>query len=228
MNICELFLSVEGEGKRTGLPAVFIRKTQCNLRCFYCDSSYSFKEDPERDMTVGSIMNQVYLTSGGLTKGCKAVTLTGGEPLYCKSELDRMQTRDLIDTLTYNRFEVNVETNGSIDLNPWKDVVRQNGFFTMDWKSVSSGFSKSMIPSNLQILDENDVLKFVVGTVKDLDQMKDVLSSNDIRAQVYVSPIFGKIDPKDIVAYVLENRLFNVKVQIQMHKVIWSPDEKGV
>ena len=130
-------------------------------------------------MTVGSIMNQVYLTSGGLTKGCKAVTLTGGEPLYCKSELDRMQTRDLIDTLTYNRFEVNVETNGSIDLNPWKDVVRQNGFFTMDWKSVSSGFSKSMIPSNLQILDENDVLKFVVGTVKDLDQMKDVIEGTD-------------------------------------------------
>ena len=228
MNICELFLSVEGEGKRTGLPAVFIRKTQCNLRCSYCDSSYAFKENPEGDMSVESIMDQVYLVSGGATHGCKKVTLTGGEPLYCRSELDRMQTSDLIDALTYNGFEVNVETNGSIDLYPWKDVVRQNGFFTMDWKSVSSGASKNMLPSNLEVLDENDVLKFVVGSVEDLNQMKDVLESYDIKAQVYVSPVFGKIEPKDIVAYVLENRLFNVKVQIQMHKVIWSPDEKGV
>ena len=230
MNICEMFLSIEGEGKRTGLPSVFIRKTLCNMRpyCSYCDSAYSFKEDPNGDMNVFDIREKLYSISGGVEEGCKAVTFTGGEPLYCKDEFDKIETEDLINTLTYDKFEVNVETNGSIDLEPWKDLVRQNGFFTMDWKSVSSGASKNMIASNLQVLNENDVLKFVVGTQQDLHQMKTIVSNYKPAAQVYVSPVFGKIEAKDIVKYVLDNRLYNVKVQLQLHKYIWPSELRGV
>lgn len=226
MNVCELFLSIDGEGKRTGLPAVFVRKSLCNMRpyCSYCDTSYSFKEDPNGDVSVSDLMSRVE----EVANGCRAVTFTGGEPLYCKSEKDKVETEDLINSLTYNGYEVNVETNGSIDLEPWKDSVRRNGFFTMDWKSVSSGASKSMLPSNLEVLNNQDVLKFVVGTKEDLDQMKSVLNMYRPTAQAYVSPVFGKIEGKDIVQYLLDNRLYDVKVQVQLHKYFWNPSERGV
>lgn len=230
MNICELFLSVEGEGKRTGIPAVFVRKSLCNMRpyCSYCDTAYSFKENPDNETSVPALMTKLYEVAGGVKTGCKRVTFTGGEPLYFKDEKDKIETEDLLNTLTYNGFEVNVETNGSIDLEPWADIVRRHGFFTMDWKSISSGASKNMKVSNLNVLDEEDVLKFVVGTQEDLDQMKSVLNLYDIKSQVYVSPVFGKINPQDIVSYVLENRLYDVKVQLQLHKYIWDKDKRGV
>lgn len=226
MNLCELFLSIEGEGKRTGIPAVFIRKTRCNLNpcCSYCDSVYSFKKNPEGDSTVYQIMSKIY----ELGQGCKSVTLTGGEPLYCTSDTDRFETQDLINNLTYGGFEVNVETNGSIDLKPWVNLVKNSGFFTMDWKCFSSGVSPYMLPSNLKLLDEDDVLKFVVGTEEDLEQMKTVLSAYEPRAQVYVSPVFGKMSMKRIVQYVLDNRLYQVKLGFQLHKYVWDPEARGV
>lgn len=223
MNVCELFLSIEGEGKRTGQPAVFVRKTQCPLRCSYCDSSYSFESDPEGNYTVDELLSKVEEVS----QGCKAVTFTGGEPLWCRTTVDIVETYDFVSRLA-KKFEVNVETNGAIDLEPWVSAVRTNGFFTMDWKSVSSGMSNRMIESNLEVLDENDVLKFVVGSKEDLDQMKSVVSNHDVKAQVYVSPIFGMIEPKDIVQYVLDNKLWDVRTQIQIHKVIWNPNARGV
>lgn len=230
MNICEMFLSIEGEGKRTGIPAVFVRKSLCNMRpyCSYCDTAYSFKEDPDNETSVPALMTKLYEVAGGVKKGCKRVTFTGGEPLYCKNEKDKIETEDLLNTLTYNGFEVNVETNGSIDLEPWADIVRRHGFFTMDWKSISSGAEKNMLASNLSVLDENDVLKFVVGTQQDLHQMKTIVSNYRPSAQVYVSPVFGKIEAKDIVTYVLNNRLYNVKVQLQLHKYIWPSELRGV
>ena len=223
MNICELFLSIEGEGKRTGQPAVFVRKTLCPLRCSYCDSTYSFEKDPNGDITVSELVQKVEEVS----KGCKAVTFTGGEPLWCCNPADMTQTYDFVSSLV-NKFEVNVETNGAIDLKRWVDVVHRNGFFTMDWKSVSSGMSNRMVESNLDVLDESDVLKFVVGSQEDLDQMRDVLNSHKVKAQVYVSPVFGKIELKDIVDYVLSNQLWNVRTQCQLHKIAWSPDARGV
>lgn len=223
MNVCELFLSIEGEGKRTGQPAVFVRKTLCPLRCSYCDSTYSFEKDPNGEYTVSELVQKVEEVSNG----CKAVTFTGGEPLWCCNPADMTQTYDFVSSLV-NKFEVNVETNGAIDLKQWTNVVRRNGFFTMDWKSVSSGMSNRMIESNLDVLDERDVLKFVVGSQEDLDQMKSVLDGHDVKAQVYVSPIFGMIEPKAIVQYVLDNQMWDVKAQIQIHKVIWNPNARGV
>ena len=226
MNVCELFLSIEGEGKRTGQPAVFVRKSQCNMRpyCSYCDSRYSFERDPNGNYTVQQLLDKV----NEVSCGCRAVTFTGGEPLYCQDENDFEETRIFIFELERLGYEVNVETNGSINLLNWCGYVTGNGFFTMDWKSVSSNASRNMIESNLRVLGEDDVLKFVVGTQEDLDQMKDVLNNHKVRAQVYVSPVFGKIELKDIVKYVLDNKLWNVRTKCQLHKIAWSPDARGV
>lgn len=224
MKICELFLSIDGEGIRTGDTAVFIRKTKCNLCCSYCDSTYTFTDDEAMDMSVDEIVSKCV----EIGKGCKRVTFTGGEPLYCRTPEQEEETVNLITALTACGFEVNVETNGAISLVKWLDVVRANGFFTMDWKSISSGMSKKMIESNLALLDENDVLKFVVGSTEDLDQMKQLLETHSVKAKCYVSPVFGKIQPVDLVNYVIDNELHNVRVQIQMHKYVWAPDKRGV
>ena len=222
MNICEMFLSIEGEGKRTGQPAVFIRKTVCPLRCSYCDSAYTY-EDNGTDMSVNDIMQELK----NVGKGCKRVTFTGGEPLYYRNEEELSEIQSLIRLLTKEGYEVNIETNGSINLIPFTSV-RKNGFFTMDWKSISSGMSRKMIPENLQVLNEDDILKFVVANEEDLNQMKSLINAYKPKAQVYVSPVFGEIDPKDIVEYVLDNNMFDAKVQLQLHKIIWDPEMRGV
>ena len=224
MNICETFLSIEGEGKRTGLPCVFVRRSQCNLRCSYCDSAYAFKDNPNGYFRPDNVVRNVVKTA----KGCRSVTFTGGEPLYCRNDWETAEVEELLNGLTYSGFEVNVETNGSIDLAPWAPIVRQNGFFTMDWKSVSSGMSNRMLTSNVKVLTSRDVIKFVVGTNGDLNQMKDVITDLKPRAQVYVSPVFGKIDSKDIVEYILSNKIYNAKFQLQVHKYVWDPDARGV
>ena len=102
-------------------------------------------------------------------------------------------------------------------------------FFTMDWKSISSGESDKMFANNLQRLDSNDVLKFVVGDKEDLEQMKGVLDDYpELDAQIYVSPVWGQIEPSEIVEYILNNKLVYVKTQVQLHKIIWDPEKRGV
>lgn len=225
MKISEIFLSIDGEGKRTGLPTIFIRKNGCNLRCTYCDSRYTYDRDClGEDMTVSKIMDKV----SEVGDGCKSVTYTGGEPLYAsKDGASKEEIEELIRLLSWNGYDVNIETDGAVDISPYLEF-RPNIWFTMDYKSISSGMSKKMIDSNLKLLDENDVLKFVVGTKDDLDQMRYIIQHNNIKAQIYVSPVFGMIKPVDLVNYTIENRLFNVKTQVQLHKIIWDPNKRGV
>ena len=99
---------------------------------------------------------------------------------------------------------------------------------TMDWKSLSSGMARCNLESNLITLRDNDVIKFVVSGKEELDQMRDVINKLDASPSIYVSPVFGKIDPKEIVQYLLDNNLNNVRVQLQLHKIIWDPNERGV
>lgn len=226
MKVTEIFLSIDGEGKRTGLPTVFLRRYNCNLRCSYCDSLYSVNSGEYRDIPVEDIVKEVLNTS----EGCKSLTLTGGEPLLYTSDEEFDDLNFLIESLLDSDFDINVETNGAVDLKPFLDYRNQgNGlWFTMDYKSISSGMSSRMLNSNLSLLNKNDVLKFVVGNKEDLDQMKSVLETYDPQAQVYVSPVFGSIEPKEIVEYVLSHNMYDVKVQIQLHKIIWDKDKRGV
>ncbi len=222
MKVSEIFYSIEGEGIRTGYPAVFIRLFSCQLRCTYCDSMYSVEGDDFVEMSIDEIVEEVHKYSS------KRVTLTGGEPLIQKDALD------LIKRLVRAGYELNIETNGAVDVSDLYDAswcfgyMRDNIIVTMDWKSISSGMSSHMLNSNLALLTNKDVLKFVVGSREDLDQMKEVVTNNKLDCSIFVSPIFGNIEPKDIVQYVLDNQLTDVRVQLQIHKIIWDSNMRGV
>lgn len=205
----EIFDSIEGEGKRAGALVTFVRLTGCNLRCSYCDTAYAFNEGKEMD--VNTIADKVSYNK---------VTLTGGEPLLQKN------VNKLIQALSDK--EVNVETNGSINIEPF--FCYNNLFFTVDYKCGSSNMSDKMCENTFQKLRHNDVLKFVVGSNEDLEQAKEVYNRypNLHDKAIYISPVFGNIEPVKLVEYIKDNKLDNWKVQLQLHKFIWEPDKRGV
>ena len=213
----EIFLSIDGEGYRTGLPVVFIRLYGCNLNCSYCDTRYSCENSEYKQMSLYDILVEV------LSYGVPRVTLTGGEPLIHPG------VKDLIVSLVANDIEVNIETNGAVDLDEFIEFkYNSKVVFTMDYKCKSSGMEDKMILSNLEFLQPKDVIKFVVSNYNELEKMEYILESSKCKAQPYVSPVFGAIEPKELVDYVLDNKLNNVKVQVQLHKIIWEPTKRGV
>lgn len=222
MKISEIFLSIDGEGIRTGYPVIFIRAHGCQLRCNYCDSLYAVDGDDFVEMSIEEIFEEISKYS------TRKVTFTGGEPLIQKDALE------LIKRLVRGGYEVNIETNGAVDLSNLRDpswcygFMKDNIIITMDWKSISSRMSQHMLPSNLVHLTNKDVLKFVVGSQEDLEQMKDIVVNNNLECNVFVSPIFGQIEPEDIVKFVLDNKLNDVRVQLQLHKYVYSVDARGV
>ena len=228
MKVSEIFTSIEGEGARAGFPCIFLRFFGCNLRCSYCDSLYACEGQDYTNMSSEEILSKVQFEA--CKYGAKMVTITGGEPLL---HVENPEFVDLLRELTqYMNLQVNIETNGSIDVSkvPFRDTGKI--MLTVDWKSLSSGCSENMVPSNIDHLSNSDVLKFVVGSVEDLDQMKATLTSFDQldnpTFQVFVSPIFGSIEPKEIVEYLLDNGLANIRIQLQLHKFIWDPNKRGV
>lgn len=229
MKVVEIFNSIDGEGSRAGFLATFIRLYGCNLSCTYCDSNYACIGNDYKEMTIYEILTEVEKYN------CHNITLTGGEPLIHEEDATK-----LISLLIKNGYEVNIETNGSKDIERIRNsikhkynpkVARNQLFFTMDWKSIYSGMATKNLQKNLMELDENDVLKFVVADEKDLEQMTDIITTYlpYLTCHIFVSPVFGKIEPKDIVAYLQKNPcLSNVRLQLQMHKYIWPADMRGV
>lgn len=212
MKVVEIFKSIDGEGIRAGLPVTFIRLGGCNLHCSYCDTKYAWEQGYKyTNMTPIEIVDKVQEI------GCKRITLTGGEPLIHDNII--ILVRMLVDS----GFEVNIETNGSVDISKFQ---YDNSIITMDYKCPSSGMQSRMLLSNLAKLRKKDVLKFVVGTEQDLFSCEEL--SKHVIANVYVSPVFGNIEPKDIVDYILTHDMDNCRVQLQLHKFIWEPDKRGV
>lgn len=212
-NVNEIFHSIEGEGKRTGQLTTFVRLAGCNLNCSYCDTEYAKKQTDGNLMSLEDIVGAVRYRN---------VTLTGGEPLF------RPNAEALIRRLLEEDLQVNIETNGSVDLwelsaYKWKDL-----FFTMDYKTPSSGMHEKMVDSNLDVLTAKDVIKFVVGSREDLDFVWDLLDVNQVRAKKFISPVFGKIEPAEIVQYMKDNEMDDCIFQLQMHKLIWPPQTRGV
>lgn len=203
----EIFFSIDGEGKRAGSLAAFIRLAGCNLRCTYCDTTYAFTEG--KSMCADEIAEAV--------AGWENVTVTGGEPL-CQD------VHGLLQRL--REHEVNIETNGSVDVTPYHAYPWV--FFTLDYKCPSSGMESSMLEKNFQTLRPQDVLKFVVGDMEDLRTAQRVCEKYEPRCLVYLSPVFGKIEAKEIVEYMKSARYKNWRLQLQLHKYIWPPDARGV
>lgn len=218
MRVTEIFDSIDGEGIWAGCLATFIRLSGCNLRCEYCDTSYSWETGQE--MTVEEIIEKVK------KYGNHHVTLTGGEPLIHKD------VKTLIQMLSQNRFLINVETNGAVDIGPFRNI--RNCHFTMDYKLSSAGeaANKAMDLSFWDQLDACDCVKLVCQE-SDFPEIKEVLH-HFTRAEIYLSPIYGKVDLKKLVELLKEIRdqgypcYPRTRMQIQLHKVIWDPDTKGV
>ena len=154
MKVVEKFTSINGEGTRAGELAVFIRFKGCNLRCSYCDTMWANEpECPYKEETPEEILNYV------LGTGIHNVTLTGGEPLLQKD------IRDLIHLLLQAGLQVEIETNGAVDLAAF---CEERPVFTMDYKLPSSGCEDHMITENMELLEKNDTVKFVSGSQEDL------------------------------------------------------------
>lgn len=222
MKINEIFYSIEGEGKRVGQPSVFIRRSGCNLHCRYdgkdCDTPY---RNEGVEMTVKEIMEKIS------RYGCKNVTLTGGEPLLPCDELDLLRW-----SLNSKDYKVNIETNGSIPI----PLKYPNEFFTVDYKCKCSGMSHKMRSGAFQTLGPKDVIKFVVseGDFAQVEaQIKKFKDSRVLRAtgpMVYISPCYGRCDLQKLVEFVksLYSIYPKIGVSLQIHKIIWSPDRRGV
>ncbi|WP_408605678.1 putative 7-carboxy-7-deazaguanine synthase QueE [Anaerocellum danielii] len=211
-NVVEKFISIEGEGIRSGYPAVFIRFAGCNLNCSFCDTRYA-NENPEYEkIELDRLLEFISSTQ------IKRVTLTGGEPLI------QPYIYVLIEKLLLSGFEVNIETNGSIPI----EHIPRDVIITMDYKCPSSGMENKMILDNIKFLGPRDVLKFVVGTYEDLETAKRLLQVFNPKCNVFFSPVFGKIQPREIVKFMLDNKLFDARIQLQLHKIIWPDHQRGV
>ena len=233
MQITELFYSIDGEGTRTGLPVIFIRSFGCNMLCSYCDSHYavlpSCTKTEIKEMSACEILDAIKQWP------CKRVTLTGGEPLL------QRDCYTLIKMLLEEQYEVNVETNGSINpytLNPVNsDTLEEEYlnsdrlFFTFDYKCPTSNQEDKMDLSILKDMKQKDVLKFVVGSEEDLKKAERIVSYYSPKSQIYLSPVFGKIKSSDIVEFIKESDALlaaNARMQLQLHKFIWDVNQIGV
>lgn len=217
MRVVEIFDSIDGEGIFAGSLATFIRLAGCNLRCSYCDTPYALKMDDGEEMEVSDIVKACQ------NLGNRHVTLTGGEPLI------HYGVKYLVNQLADNGFIVNIETNGSIPIAPY---IRDNVVITMDYKTSSSGEKDKMKLENLAFLRETDVLKIVCDD-SDFDEIWRLLAKSKVKSYVYLSPVFGKIEPQSLVSMLKTMRDIGIdtekfRVQVQLHKVIWPPEKRGV
>ena len=212
--LAESFVSINGEGQKAGELALFLRFTGCNLRCSYCDTMWA--NEPGAPFTIRSKQEILGMASAF---GVHNITLTGGEPL--------LQTgiKELIDALCDAGYAVEIETNGAV---PLASLADTKASFTMDYKLPSSGMESRMCLENFDFLRETDTLKFVCGSHEDLEQAKLVIDRYQPPCKIYLSPVFGKIDPAEMVDFMKENKLNSVRLQLQLHKFIWHPDARGV
>jgi 7-carboxy-7-deazaguanine synthase len=202
LTVNEIFHSIQGESTHAGRPCVFVRLTACDLRCRWCDTPYAFHEG--RKMSVDEVVADV------TARGCGVVEVTGGEPLLQPDVFPLMQR--LLDA----GHTVLVEPKGVIRI--------------MDVKCPGSGEADQNLWSNLAELTPHDEVKFVIADRTDYDYARDVVQREGLLAKVNAvlfSPVHGELDPRVLSEWVIADRL-PVRVQLQLHKYIWSPSTRGV
>ena len=211
MRITEIYVSVQGETQYAGLPCTLVRTTGCDLRCTYCDSAFAFHGGG--DMTLDQIVAEVDKL------GAPLVLLTGGEPMLQK-ELPALAAR-----LLTAGYRVMIETSGSQPLDSLPaDVVR-----VVDVKTPGSGESHRMRWETLDGLRPRDAVKFVLSDEADYRWATDVIRTRRLaeRTEVLLSPVHGRLKPEALVSWMLRDRL-PARLNLQIHKYIWSPDARGV
>ncbi|MCQ2458759.1 MAG: putative 7-carboxy-7-deazaguanine synthase QueE [Ruminococcus sp.] len=216
--VAEHFVSINGEGQAVGELALFIRFSGCNLECSYCDTKWANLPDVHVELLSADDICKLALSCN-----IHNITLTGGEPLLQKN------ISVLINELGKLGFRVEIETNGSISLNEFcKSEFRPS--FTMDYKLPSSLMEKYMCNDNFNLLNMNDTVKFVCGDLSDLERALQIIEEFTLteKCKVYLSPVFSKIQPSDMVEFMKKHKMNGVKLQLQLHKFIWEPNAKGV
>ena len=212
MKICEIFYNIQGESTFSGLPCVFIRTSGCNLRCSYCDTRFAYEEGYE--IKTGKILEKIKKFN------CNLVEITGGEPLL------QEEVYDFIEKSLEANYRILIETNGSILTNRLpKQVIK-----ILDIKCPGSGQSEMMDLNNLSYLKMNDQVKFVIMDEGDYNWAKNLISENNLTSiteNILFSSVYGILDPKKLAEWILKDNL-NVRLQLQIHKIIWGSCMRGV
>ncbi len=221
MLVNEIFTSIEGEGSRQGLLCSFVRFYGCRLHCSYCDTRYACEGNEFKELSSEKILATLEKYQ------VKNVTLTGGEPLR------QFEIANFVDLLLRNGYNINIETSGSEDYSKiWSSDFRSKNkdkfFLTVDYKCPDSMMEPMMNDRCFKELQTQDVLKFVVSGIDDLNRMHQIYDKFQPVSHVFVSPVYGKIQPSTIVEYLQQYNLSEIRVQLQLHKYIWAPDRRGV
>lgn len=209
----EIFQSIQGESSYAGRPCVFVRLTGCNLRCAWCDTPYAYEE--------GDVMELADILDRVENYRCPLVEVTGGEPLL------QEETPELIRRLLDKGFRVLLETNGSLDVSS----VDPRCVKILDIKCPSSGEAEKNLFKNLDHLMKLDEIKFVIGDREDYDYAREKISlifqMRPGRNIIHFSPLHGRMEPQTLAEWILEDRL-PVKLQLQIHKILWPGERRGV
>jgi 7-carboxy-7-deazaguanine synthase len=212
LTINEIFYSIQGEATRAGEPCVFVRLTACDLRCSWCDTPYAFYEGQKR--SLADVLADVAKYE------CRLVEITGGEPLLQEDVFP------LMEALLGRGYTVMLETGGHRPLERVPtDVIK-----IMDVKCPASGESDKNYWPNLDALTKHDEVKFVVQDRTDYDFAKRVMAQHDLPSRVgavLMSPVHGVLEPRLLSEWMLADHL-PARLQLQLHKLIWSPDTRGV
>jgi len=210
----ETFLSIQGESTYAGRLCFFIRLAGCNLNCTYCDTDYAQDEDSGTLMSVDHIVSQAKISK------VRLVEITGGEPLV------HPQIPALCQALFDEGMEVMLETNGSLPLSLLPPAVKK----IVDCKTPSSGMDEYNLYDNFYVLSEHDEVKFVIADYLDYEFALTIIEKHKLQkktSNILLSPAWGKLDPKTLVGWMMAD-LPHARLQLQMHKIIWGPDKKGV
>ncbi|MFP4597376.1 MAG: radical SAM protein [Persicimonas sp.] len=203
LRLTEIFYSIQGESTHSGRPCVFVRLSRCNLRCSWCDTTYSFKGGDKEG--IDAILEQV------ASYGCNLVEITGGEPLL------QPGVHDLMRRLCDDGYEVLIETSGSLDIAPIDDRV----CVIMDLKAPGSGEVDKNRWENIDELAPSDEVKIVLADRADFDWAVEICRKYDLfdRSNVHFSPVHGELDSAELANWILEERL-PVRLNLQIHKFL--------
>lgn len=211
LKVHEIFYSLQGESTRAGRPCVLVRLTGCQMRCVWCDSEHAFYEGEwkSRDQVLAEVA----------AFGCPMVELTGGEPLLQPGALP------LLEALCDEGYEVLLETGGGVDIGGVDPRVRR----VLDIKCPGSGEVEGNRWQNLELLTARDELKLVIASEDDYRWARDLVRERrlDRLCPVSFSPVWGRVEPAELAGWILRDRL-PVRFQLQLHKILWGADTRGV
>lgn len=210
LRLTEIFKSIQGESSRTGLPTVFVRLTGCPLRCVYCDTAYAFNGG--KKFTLDAIFDEVAKLDAPY------VCVTGGEPLAQPNCIP------LLQQLCDKDYQVSIETSGALDIS----AIDKRVLIVMDLKTPSSQECDKNLLSNLDVLKPSDEIKFVIGDKADYEWARELIKkeSLDTRFNVLLSPSWEEQSLEDLCEWMLNDKLA-VRLQVQLHKVIWGEEKPG-